>query len=113
VAAALGVAETTVKTHLGNVFGKTGTGRQPPPAIAGGAPRNVPVSMTAALRISRSWCLGAMPCFFFVFFDFFGNLDVVPGAGAPLGGCAGGRIAGYSAQFGRAVDAKPSVVGGR
>jgi DNA-binding CsgD family transcriptional regulator len=28
VAAALGVAETTVKTHLGNVFGKTGAGRQ-------------------------------------------------------------------------------------
>jgi ATP/maltotriose-dependent transcriptional regulator MalT len=28
VAAALGVAETTVKTHLGNVFGKTGACRQ-------------------------------------------------------------------------------------
>ncbi|MBN9023363.1 MAG: LuxR family transcriptional regulator, partial [Rhizobiales bacterium] len=28
VAEALGVAETTVKTHLGNVFGKTGTSRQ-------------------------------------------------------------------------------------
>jgi DNA-binding CsgD family transcriptional regulator len=28
VALALGVAETTVKTHLGNVYGKTGVSRQ-------------------------------------------------------------------------------------
>ena len=28
VAEALGVADTTVKTHLGNLYGKTGTGRQ-------------------------------------------------------------------------------------
>ena len=28
VAEALGVAETTVKTHLGNLYGKTGTSRQ-------------------------------------------------------------------------------------
>jgi DNA-binding CsgD family transcriptional regulator len=28
VAEALGVAETTVKTHLGRVYKKTGTGRQ-------------------------------------------------------------------------------------
>jgi hypothetical protein len=46
-------------------------------------------------------------------FDFFGNLDVVPGAAALLVGCAGGRVAGYAAEFGRAVDAKPSVMDGR
>jgi DNA-binding CsgD family transcriptional regulator len=28
VAEALGIAETTVKTHLGKVYGKTGTARQ-------------------------------------------------------------------------------------
>jgi hypothetical protein len=51
-------------------------------------------------------CLGAMPGFFF---DFFGNRDVVPGAAVPLVG----RIAGSAAQFGCAVDTKPSVIGGR
>jgi DNA-binding CsgD family transcriptional regulator len=28
VAEALGIAETTIKTHLGRIFQKTGTGRQ-------------------------------------------------------------------------------------